>query len=638
MNTVFPVEFEILQTTGEADDAHLLQSFTRDVSAGGLCLELKILNPETEIKIQTPNLELGLTINLTFAMHPVKAQARIVWIKKQDVERPARYLIGVVYTRVDEKDRSRIISYARRQIWIPRITTVIGILLFALLALIFIKDQKLIEQNKAIVQRFQESVEKESMISSKLLQLQNREEALSRELNKSQTEVRKLNTSMAKLAVDSVQLKGIREKELVTSLEKERKLNTALKHITQNKEKLEASFQMLQKNEASLSKTTLHQMVEWIKTHRNLRTGLLASFEGDSSLEDWAFTYDQALASQVFLIFGDLNSAETILNFYAKRAERSNGAFYNAYDAVDGRVKESTVHVGPNAWIGLAALQYEHRTKNGRFMPLAKSIGDWLIDNQDLEGGLKGGPSVNWYSTEHNLDAYAFLSMLAKETNDSRYEEAASRALQWIRKYAYSNKTKGISRGKGDATIATDTFSWSIAALGPAKLKELSLDPEEIMNFAENACEVEVPYKKSNGKLTMVKGFDFAKARNVGRGGVISTEWTAQAIVTYRILSNYLDALGEKEKVFNYRQKAGFYLNELQKLIITSSSKTGQGRGCLPYASMDNVDTGHGWRTPKGSQTGSVSGTAYGIFAWIGYNPLSFDNANVFSKDSEVVR
>ena len=119
-----------------------------------------------------------------------------------------------------------------------------------------------------------------------------------------------------------------------------------------------------------------------------------------------------------------------------------------------------------------------------------------------------------------------------------------------------------------------------------------------------------------------VKGFDFSKAENVGRGGVVSTEWTAQVIVAYQILGDYFKALGDPDKAALYADKSNFYLNELQKLIITSPSRTGQGRGCLPYASIDNVDTGHGWRTPRGMRTGSVAATAYGIFAWVGYNPF----------------
>ena len=93
-------------------------------------------------------------------------------------------------------------------------------------------------------------------------------------------------------------------------------------------------------------------------------------------------------------------------------------------------------------------------------------------------------------------------------------------------------------------------------------------------------------------------------------------------IVTYRILSAHFASTGSSDKAAAYAEKAEFYLNELKKLMITSPSRTGQGRGCLPYASMDNADTGHGWRTPAGRRTGSVAGTAYGIFAWKSYNPF----------------
>ena len=93
-------------------------------------------------------------------------------------------------------------------------------------------------------------------------------------------------------------------------------------------------------------------------------------------------------------------------------------------------------------------------------------------------------------------------------------------------------------------------------------------------------------------------------------------------IVAYRILADFYRARGDAAKADATLKKAEDHLNELQKLVVTSPSPTGQGRGCLPYASIDNVDTGHGWRTPKGMRTGSVSGTAYGLFAWVGYNPL----------------
>ena len=60
-------------------------------------------------------------------------------------------------------------------------------------------------------------------------------------------------------------------------------------------------------------------------------------------------------------------------------------------------------------------------------------------------------------------------------------------------------------------------------------------------------------------------------------------------------------------------------------MIITSPSPVGQGEFCLPYSSHEFVDTGHGWRTPKGID-GSVAATAYAIFAIEGFNPLALND------------
>jgi hypothetical protein len=135
-----------------------------------------------------------------------------------------------------------------------------------------------------------------------------------------------------------------------------------------------------------------------------------------------------------------------------------------------------------------------------------------------------------------------------------------------------------------------------------------------------------------------VRGFDFAKAQHVGRGAVISTEWTAQMVVSYQVLAEDFHRAGDLEKAARYLEKARFYLNELQKMVISSPSSTGQGQGCLPYASADNVDTGHGWRTPKGATTGSVAATAYGLFAWKGHNPFEWTGQSPGSPDSDSVR
>ncbi len=625
MSTVFPVELQVFSSAGERKPSRLLQGFTRDIGSGGLCIELKSFELETEDLLHLPNAHLKLTINPVFSPTPIYASARIAWLKKEEGLLPAKFLIGAAYTEIDERSRMRILNYAKKLVWIPRLAGAGGVLMLALLSLLFVQDQRLVQENKKLVNQLIDSAEKKSEVASRLNGLQKRKALLEKELDEARDTLRFLQTSIAALTAENASRKSAYEKELLGLEARQETIGRELKNIQAGKEKLKAAYETLNKEAQPTAESALRQMVEWLKAHVNFHTGLISSYEGDASLEDWAFTYDQTLAAQVFLLFGDTQNAKDILSFYEFRAKKDLGGFASAYSTLDGEPLETQVSTGPNLWVGIAALQYQRKTGDARFMALARQVADWAIGQQDSEGGLRGGPNLRWYSTEHNLDAYAFFSMLYQVTGEARYEEAKQRTLGWVKKYAYSAREKRMNRGKGDATIATDTFAWAIAAIGPAVLKEISFDPEGIMEFAEKNCQVKVSYKEPSGRLVKVQGFDFAKAQNVGRGGVISTEWTAQMIVTYRILAGYFKGIGDGEKAQVYSDKASFYLNELQKLTLTSPSRTGQGRGCLPYASQDNVDTGHGWRTPKGQRTGSVSATAYGIFAWVGHNPFSLE-------------
>jgi hypothetical protein len=172
------------------------------------------------------------------------------------------------------------------------------------------------------------------------------------------------------------------------------------------------------------------------------------------------------------------------------------------------------------------------------------------------------------------------------------------------------------------STIATDTYAWTIASIGPQKLEEISMSPDRIIEFAEQNCSVEVDFKRPEGQTVKIKGFDFARQRHLARGGVVSSEWSAQMVLAFKIMSDYYYKKNMVAKARVYALKAQDYLAELGKMIISSPSPSGQGENCLPYATQDFVDTGHGWMTPKGNYTGSVSGTTYTLFAYYNYNPL----------------
>lgn len=621
MSTVFPVELEIFRQNWEKGSAKLFQGFTRDVSAGGMCIELKSFGKQTEELISSPNVHLSLRINPPFSSEPIKAFANIVWLKKETTDDFSRFLIGVHYSDINERSRQRLVAYAQKLQWMPRLAGIVGVVLIAALAVFYAYAQHVTGENKKLIEQLSNGAAEKSKVSAQIIELEKKKAQLDKVLTDAKSKMAVLEKSITDLTDVNAEQKAIFEKELISKGEQEKVLTQQIQTLAIGANKLQTQYKSLEKKEAPVVAEIKDQMIEWLKSHQNIRTGLIGSFEGDESLGDMAFTYDQSLTIQALLLSDNKELAAQILSFFSSKAQRKDGAFFNAYDAATGDVTESTIHAGPNLWIGIAALQYESRVKDGKFLNLARSIGEWALLQQDNEGGIPGGPGIKWYSTEHNLDAYAFFNMFYQITGDEKYKQASLKSLEWLQKYAFSVKEKRMNRGKGDSTIATDTFSWAIAAIGPSRLAQLDFDPVAIIDYAKEHCEVSVLFQRPSGEAAPVKGFDFAKSQNLGRGGVISTEWTAQMIVAYQVLSKYFEST-DPAKAEAYRHQADFYLNELQKMIIASPSRIGRGRGCLPYASVDNADTGHGWRTPKGSRTGSVSGTAYGLFAWMNYNPF----------------
>ena len=449
----------------------------------------------------------------------------------------------------------------------------------------------------------------------------------------------KLQQELKALSSRIANIRGERNKQAAQKNNKSAELNVLIFKLTQDKNLLQAKLALLrdkenilqtqtlglERQELVLEKANFEKMYQWLAVHQNNHTGLVMSFEGDKDIASWAFTYDQALLIQIFTNSGDLARARKLLDFFALTAKRENGWFLNAYYVSDGAPAEFILHSGPNIWLGLAIMQYTQKTQDKSYLALAQELAQNImqLQNTDIDNGIRGGPQMSWYSTEHNLDAYAFLKMLAKVTQKPVYEEAAGKTLAWLVRHTYDRGELPVKRGKGDATIATDTYAWSIAAVGVEKLKSLGMDADKIMDFVEENCKVEVDFRRPSGEVVKVQGFDFAPQQHLGRGGVVSSEWTAQIIVSYKILADFYRQI-DPLKSESYAQKAQMYLGQLGKMIISSASPSGQGQGCLPYATQDDVDTGHGWRTPKGKHTGSVSGTAYTLFAYYGFNPLAF--------------
>jgi len=641
LDTVFPVEFRLVPPDGRDFLSPWLQGFTHDIGKGGICLEVNNLDPELLEVLRSQKAYLCLAIEMPFAKKPVRATAKIAWVQEIKGE-INKYLLGLSYLAVDVRQSNRIVRYAwAKKLFVPIAITVILILGLAFSVNSYL-NLKLSRGNKVLVSELIKVLQESSAAKEKIKEISQEREDLELRIQVFQSRLKTLEEEKNKtLEEERLRARAEQQARIKEESQKIAELNAMIEKATQEKNLLQGQLSGLRERERSaaeellrldqnkltLEKANVDKMYQWLKIHQNNATGLVMSFEGDRDISNWAFIYDQALTIEAYTYFGDFERAKKTLDFFDKKAQRINARFANAYYANDGSPAEFTVHAGPNLWMGIAALQYVKKTGDRYYLKLAEDIAKGMISlqNQDSEGGLRGGPDVTWYATEHNLDGYAFFNMLYQLTNKAEYLNARDKILNWLLKHTYAKSEIPIMRGKGDSTIATDTYAWSIAAIGPEKLKKIGMNPDKIMEFAEDNCKAEVEYCRPDGKSIKIKGFDFAPERHSARGGVVSSEWTAQMVLSFKIMADFYRKNANIAKAKDYQDKYAYYLAELGKMIISSPSPSGQGQGCLPYATQEMVDTGHGWITPKGNSTGSLSATAYAIFAYYGYNPLGFN-------------
>ncbi len=644
ISTVLPVEFHVVDDFGKNQTPYL-QGFTNNISKQGICLVVNDLWWGFADRLKS-NVRLALQIEVPFKKEGMFTYARVAWQEKINRPRFVQYRIGVEFEEGKIKSTLSLFKYALLKKFLP---FVVGFAVSMLILMTFtswLKEQKTIKANKLVLTEY-ENILEESLVLKKSIDrekenynlLQGEQNSLIKGISGLEKELaywqKRYEGSLDDGLESDAKARDLKEKivELTKNIGFLEKENSSLKEkINQSRKTqdiLRVAFKEREKTTRQRGKKIFEGMYSWIKNRQDLKRGLVLSYEGDRNLDKVAFTYDQSLATIVFVIFNDFERAENILGFYLDKI-MANQPIYNAY-YTNGDVFEYAIYSGVNAWVGLAALVYEKATGDDRYFSLAEKVGDFLITMMDKDGGIIGGPTVTWYSTEHNLDSFAFFKLFHELGGKEKYSQASRRIKRWLDDYAYTDKEVPVNRGKGDATIATDTYSWSITALGPEILLLLDMDPDEILDFAVKNCEVETTFARGDTNIK-VKGFDFAKFRNLARGGVISGEWSSQMILAFEIMADYYR---DKDSVRykSYLDKALLYASELQKMIISSPSPSGKANPTLPYASHANVDTGHGWRTPRGNRTGSLASTAYFLIAYRGFNPLQGEFLALSLKD-----
>ena len=274
------------------------------------------------------------------------------------------------------------------------------------------------------------------------------------------------------------------------------------------------------------------------------------------------------------------------------------------YDMAAGEWYEDRSQVGSNpgntSYVALALLQYYAAFGGERYLDTACSLMDWVIEKcSDETDGFTAGfdgweeadPPVVYpftsKSIEHNIDAFAAFSALARITGETRYEEAAESARRFIESMYDAENGRFMTGTKEDGTTpdphvtVLDAQVWSALALGDAFLP------------FEDALETAASMKTEDG------GYPFCQEN---KNGGYWAEGTAFTALLYK-------ERGDEEK---YEEA----MNSLVSIQLEN--------GLFPAATNDHLSTGielfdgSAWEYTTDPH---IAPAAWFVMAAAGFNP-----------------
>jgi hypothetical protein len=228
--------------------------------------------------------------------------------------------------------------------------------------------------------------------------------------------------------------------------------------------------------------------------------GGLLGLDGDTS----SAIYDDALVIDAYLAGGTRDGdarAEVIGNglLYVQAHDPSHdGRIMDQYQPTalehpsDIQVTSATSNTGDMAWAGDALAQLYSATGRRSYLEGALAVGNWIYthcrDNRGpggYTGGYTGsGSKIEWKSTEHNIDVYAFFRLLARDTGNPVWSSRSAWARRFIvamwdaqaGRFYLGTDDDGVTPSTTPAV--EDVNSWSYLALRDPAYEE-SLDWEQ---------------------------------------------------------------------------------------------------------------------------------------------------------------
>ncbi len=344
-------------------------------------------------------------------------------------------------------------------------------------------------------------------------------------------------------------------------------------------------------------------VLEWLKQMQDLSSpgrAILASSE-----DNQAQTFNNSLVAMAFILKGERERAERILDFFANATAKDNPCptiqnfFYKGeargfFQWVELNTKNgipafhhtgtSDRWMGDMAWMLTAYKYYEKTYNSDRYKEIAEFLKDLLISwYKDADDGIGGYVRHGWIKgdtklhegfghPEGNIDCYAVFKLCGED-------EYADKIKIWLDRVLKGNN------------LPLDLYTWRVLAFGKDYAALLDIP------------EYDLRYRKTvtfNGKQAM--GFFSSADINVNNVWLDGTGHIACAFIT----------LGDRERGY-------FYANQLDAFLI-DRDREGVHTRTLPYTANTEGNYG-GFRQDKGF----ISVAAWYIFAKNKFNPLTLE-------------
>jgi hypothetical protein len=401
-----------------------------------------------------------------------------------------------------------------------------------------------------------------------------------------------------------------------------------------------------------------------VEGHWVPQTGLFISYlnSGDRKLSQQASTYDQAAVGLLALRLGDLKRAEGIFHFFQRAWEEGpvrtgprQGVYglTNFYNAEVGREGiEKTIHVGPNAWIGLFAVSLANRTKEREPFYWALKVASWIAhDIPHHQGGVAMGPldgqdGTPWpkvASVENNISTYALFSELLRspllqQKDRAWLTEERDHIEDWLVNTAFDRTAYTMRRGINpqgvDSIHALDTITWLVSAMGPERLKKRGIDPYRLMRVAEKLFLVNVQghwgvdptdQSEANATFSIIDPIRQQASRPpTDRHRIIWYEGLGQYINALTTLADYAQQTGIPERALPYTQKA----KQLSQQFDRAALKAYPQSAAYAYATPGKFFRDGWWSPEEGAEgpASSLIAATWRCLAGLGMDPLSGKN------------